>query len=56
MAWKQFVFYEPHTDGATQDGLPVDQILENIEAQGYEIRFVFKVARQYEVLARKKAH
>jgi len=57
MAWKTFVFYEPHYDGGTStNDLLVEQVLDNIEAQGYEIRFVFRDARQYTVLARKKAH
>ncbi len=57
MAWKTFTFYEPGTlDGVTYDGKPVSDILNEIEAQGYEIRFVFKKAKQYTVLARRKAH
>jgi hypothetical protein len=54
MAWKTFTFYE-RSDMYSNE-LPVEQVLDNIEAQGYEIRFVFRDARQYTVLARKKAH
>jgi hypothetical protein len=59
MAWKTFTFYEPHYDGGTSIGaneLTVAQQLDKIEAEGYEIRFVERAARQYTVLARKKAH
>jgi hypothetical protein len=56
MAWKTFTLYEPPSDGASTNGRPVEAQLEIIEAEGYEIKFVFKESARYTVLARKKAH
>jgi hypothetical protein len=56
MAWKTFILYEPHNDDASKGVHPIEDQLSQIEANGYEIRFVFKESARYTVLARKKAH
>ena len=38
------------------NGRPIESQLDQVEAEGYEIRFVFKESARYTVLARKKAH
>jgi hypothetical protein len=54
--WKTFTLQEPYSDGASISGKPIEDQLSQIEANGYEIRFVFKESKMYTVLARKKAH
>jgi hypothetical protein len=56
MAWKTFTLFEPHSDGAAYSGRPIEEQLDQIEANDYEIRFVFKESARYTVLARRKAH
>jgi hypothetical protein len=56
MAWKKYTLQEPPNDGAAIVGRPIDSQLDQIEAEGYEIKFVFKESARYTVLARKKAH
>ncbi len=51
MAWKTFTFYEPGLpNGPTR---PVEDVFNQIEAEGYEIRFVFKESARYIVLAKR---
>ncbi len=54
MAWKKFLLQEPHPENFPEHS--VEAQLEIIEADGYEIRFVFREAGVYTVLARRKAH
>ncbi len=56
MAWKTFQLQEPGSDGTTTYGKTIEAQLDQIEANGYEVRFVFKEARMYYVLAKRKAH
>ncbi len=53
--WKKFELQAPYYDGASSDGKTVESQLDQIEANGYDIRFVFKEAAIYIVLAKKKA-
>jgi|HubBroStandDraft_1064217.scaffolds.fasta_scaffold80799_2 hypothetical protein len=56
MAWKKYVLQEPPNDGAAINGRPIESQLDQVEAEGYEIKFVFKESARYTVLARKKSH
>jgi hypothetical protein len=54
MAWKKFLLQEPHPENFPEHS--VEAQLTQIEANGYEIRFVFREAGTYIVLAKYKAH
>lgn len=54
MAWKKFLLQEPHPENFPEHS--VEAQLDAIEDIGYEIRFVFKEAGAYTVLAKYKAH
>jgi len=55
MAWKTFVLHEPHQspNGLGTPAKPLEDQLSQIEANGYEIRFVFKESSQYTVLTKR---
>jgi len=55
MAWKTFLLQMPYTDGASTDGKTLEEQLNQIEANGYDIRFIFKESKMYTVLAKAQS-
>lgn len=57
MAWKEFQFFEPYMDGGTGPcfGKTVPQQLDDIEKEGWDIRFVNKEGQKFTVLAKKSS-